>query len=100
MPQAIFLNSRQRTISPIEVFGLADLQSLVEGWIEAAPCSLNAILYVNEEGLLRKLPYGFRLSGGGNFFGNGVLVGPASRDGEDTNFYLPPKVLADIVTFF
>ncbi len=55
------------------------MQSVVHGYIERVPYPAYPVnemddLFVNEEGLLINLPYGFKL-GGQMLLGNGLLIG-------------------------
>lgn len=78
--KAIHINAREKKVVYAEVDrykGLRQLQSMVEGFIEQAgklPGTGEA-LWVNEEGLLKRMPYGFRLAGvPGDFVGNGAIA--------------------------
>ncbi|MFC7925163.1 DUF3846 domain-containing protein [Microbacterium laevaniformans] len=81
---------------------LGDYQRVVGGWIEAVDIpDLNATLYVNEEGLLRGLPFNRRATflwwfhvpasrGRGRLVGNAALVGGVNSAGNSTD--LSPAV--------
>lgn len=98
------------TDRPIEIRTfdrLEDYQSAVGGWIEAVDVMpLGSTLYVNEEGLLRQLPFNSRatflcwyelppLRHRTVLVGDAVLVGIPDDDGNDTN--LPEETLALLV---
>lgn len=95
------------TDRPIEIRTfdrLEDYQSAVGGWIEAVDLMpLGSTLYVNEEGLLRQLPFNARatflcwyelahLRRDMILVGDAVLVGIPNEDGDDTD--VPNETLA------
>jgi len=83
---------------------LEDYQSVVGGWIEAVDVPpLGITMYVNEEGLLRKLPFNSRATflwwyevprvrHQAKLVGDAVLVGLPDPDGESTS--IPESTLA------
>lgn len=89
---------------PLEVrefASLEDYQTAVNGWIEAVDVpDLGITIYVNEEGLLRHLPFNSRASflwwyhapgtRQAMLVGDAVIVGLRDQDGNDTD--LPPAV--------
>jgi hypothetical protein len=91
-----------------EFNGLSEYQAAVEGWIEAVDIpSLGATLFVNEEGLLRHLPFNARASfvwwyhvpairNRKMLVGNAVLVGQPNEDGDNTN--VPGGVIITLTT--
>jgi hypothetical protein len=84
---------------PIEVrdfAGLEDYQAAVEGWIEPVDVpDLGITIYVNEEGLLRRLPFNARASflwwyhvpaaRQAMLVGNAVIVGMPDQEGDSTD---------------
>lgn len=92
---------------PVEVLAfqrLEDYQAIVGGWIEAVDVPpLGVTTYVNEEGLLRKLPFNSRatslwwyelphLRHQAMLVGDAVIVGLPDDDGESTD--IPESTLA------
>lgn len=75
-------------IQQVEQDGLADLQRLIEGPIEALPVPgyADAAAYVNEEGLLKGLPANARATQllGIQIVGPAVLCGFDTATGEQT----------------
>jgi len=88
-------DSRPLALQPFD--RLEDYQLAVNGWIEAVDIpDIVATLYVNEEGLLRQLPYNRRATflwwfhapaarGHTRLVGDAVLVGLPDSDGASTN---------------
>lgn len=86
----------------VEFAKLEDYQRVVGGWIEAVDIpSIDATMYVNEEGLLRGLPFNRRATflwwfhmpasrGRAQLVGNAVLVGGVNSAGSSTD--LSPAV--------
>lgn len=85
---------------------LEDYQAAVDGWIEAVDVpSLGITMYVNEEGLLRHLPFNSRASflwwfhvPGAHqamLVGNAVIVGALNENGDSTDV---PTEVVDLLT--
>ena len=85
---------------------LDDYQTAVDGWIEAVEIpSLGITIYVNEEGLLRRLPFNprasflwwFHVPGAHQamLVGNAVIVGALDENGESTDV---PQEVVDLLT--
>ena len=85
---------------------LEDYQAAVGGWIEAVDVpSLGITIYVNEEGLLRHLPFNPRASflwwyhvPGAHqamLVGNAIIVGAPDEDGDSTDV---PQEVIDLLT--
>lgn len=85
---------------------LDDYQVAVDGWIEAVDVpGLGITIYVNEEGLLRRLPFNSRASflwwyhvPGAHqamLVGNAVIVGLPDENGDSTDV---PQVVIDLLT--
>lgn len=85
---------------------LDDYQVAVDGWIEAVDVpGLGITVYVNEEGLLRHLPFNSRVSflwwyhvPGAHqamLVGNAVIVGLPDENGDSTDV---PQVVIDLLT--
>lgn len=81
----------------IDVIDWRTLGKAVGGWIEIAPTPGSPFtMYVNEEGKIDGLPFNPRADRLANRYrdwkdplmGDVVLVGPPTRDGEDTPFTL------------
>lgn len=89
--RAIFINAKEDKVEEVEVSGLKDMQHYVEGYIEVAmEITGNNTLYVNEEGLLLGLNYGFQYEGGHQpFMGNGLICGIDRRTGDTVPSDLP-----------
>lgn len=98
MVQGIVVPSDER--APVEVCefrSLEDYQTAVGGWIEAVDIpSLGITIYVNEEGLLRQLPFNPRATflwwyhqaearQQTMLVGNALVVGLPDRSGESTD---------------
>jgi hypothetical protein len=86
--KAYWIDVTKREISEVEYTGLADLQRMVGGYIEIAFMwqRTRDVLFVDEEGLLKNLTFGFRIPERPDqaFAGNGVLVGREVGDSGDT----------------
>lgn len=85
---------------------LDDYQAAVDGWIEAVDVpSLGVTIYVNEEGLLRHLPFNprasflwwFHVPGAHQamLVGNAVIVGLPDENGDSTDM---PREVVDLLT--
>lgn len=85
---------------------LDDYQAAVDGWIEAVDVpSLGVTIYVNEEGLLRHLPFNprasflwwFHVPGAHQamLVGNAVIVGLPDENGDSTDM---PREVVDLPT--
>ncbi|QZY52859.1 DUF3846 domain-containing protein [Leucobacter tenebrionis] len=85
---------------------LDDYQAAVDGWIEAVDVpSLGITIYVNEEGLLRHLPFNprasflwwFHVPGAHQamLVGNAVIVGLPDENGDSTDM---PREVVDLLT--
>lgn len=83
-----------------------DCQAAVDGWIEAVDVpSLGVTIYVNEEGLLRHLPFNprasflwwFHVPGAHQamIVGNAVIVGLPDENGDSTDM---PREVVDLLT--
>lgn len=95
---------------PLEVCDFANLaayQAAVEGWIEPVDIpDLGITIYVNDEGLLRHLPFNSRASflwwyhvpqaRQAMLVGNAVIVGIPDRNGDNTD--VPDELLALLTT--
>jgi len=88
-----------------ELEKLEDYQAAVDGWIEAVDVpSLGVTIYVNEEGLLRRLPFNPRASflwwyhvPGAHqamLVGDVVIVGPPGDNGDGTDV---PEEVVDLL---
>ena len=84
--KAYWIDTTAQTVSEVEYTGLADLQRMVGGYIEAAMYwDSGNVLFVDEEGLLKGIQIFFRIAGLERpMAGNGVVVGPEIDDGETT----------------
>lgn len=85
---------------------LDDYQTAVDGWIEAVEIpSLDITIYVNEEGLLRSLPFNprasflwwFHVPGAHQamLVGSAVIVGSSDDNGDSTDV---PQAAVDLLT--
>lgn len=95
---------RELPIEVLEFQKLEDYQSVVGGWIEAVDVPpLGITMYVNEEGLLRDLPFNSRATflwwyevpvvrNQAMLVGDAVVVGLPDADGESTS--VPESTLA------
>lgn len=94
--KSYWINAKERTITEVPHEGAADLQKMVEGYIELATYFQGDTLYVNEEGMYN-FDYFFTIEGGHQpFAGNGVLVGKEIGDTANTR---PPKsTLAEVTS--
>lgn len=94
-------------VTEVQLDALEDYQAIVGGWIEAVDIhSLGVTVYVNEEGLLRQLPFNSRAMSLWWYFvpearQTAVLVGPAlvvglpDRNGNSTDI---PANVAEMMT--
>lgn len=90
----------------IELAELEDYQRAVDGWIEAVDLlSFGCTMFLNEEGLIRGLPYNRRATylwwyhvpqarGQARLAGDAVLVGLPARDGRSTDV---PTVVRELM---
>jgi len=89
MTKAIHIDAQSRTITVIDVHDLGDMQKAVGGPIELAPpCGADVNLYVNEEGSINGTRIGFSFGRTPVIFGNGLILGPADKEGYDTDITL------------
>lgn len=98
----------ERPLEQREFARLEDYQAVVGGWIEAVDLhDLGVTVYVNEEGLLRQLPFNSRVSflwwyhvpearQKAMVVGDVVLVGLPDRNGDSTD--LPREVRSRLLT--
>lgn len=89
--RAIWINAKEGKVELIEIDpkkSLKELQERVEGYIELALQFENGDdLYVNEEGIIQQIPYGFTFSSKEHniealFFGNGIICGHNPKTGD------------------
>lgn len=101
MPKAFFINSSKQTIEPVNLTSSDDLPKLINGYFEAVTCNdTDCILYVDEEGLLKHLTTFFAFGSFRSLIaGNGVLGGPWSPDGDDTDVTLTFEEVTKMVRF-
>lgn len=85
--KAYWVNAKEQAVHQADYANLADLQRMVGGHIELAKqWSSGDVLFVDEEGLLKKPAYGFKIAGLDQpFAGNGVMVGREIGDTAETN---------------
>lgn len=103
--RAIKIDSENETVTEIEVCGLRDMQKAVGGLIEVAyrfydlksGLETNTI-YVDEEGLLKNNPYGFRIDGF-SFVGDGLICGFDEISGETDNCTLDVNEIRRSIKF-
>ncbi|MDL9980081.1 DUF3846 domain-containing protein [Microbacterium sp. ASV49] len=93
----------EEPLKPRQLARLEDYQAAVGGWIEAVDVpTLGVTIYVNEEGLLRQLPFNSRVSflwwhhvpgarQKAMLVGDAVLVGLPDRNGDSTD--VPKEVI-------
>lgn len=77
--KALLIDTKSLTVGEVDYTGLADMQRLIGGYIEAAYEWDNGdVLYVDEEGLLKDDQRFFRITVRRDqaLAGNGLLVGP------------------------
>ncbi len=89
--KAYHINSTERVVRQID-YQEGDLQKLVGGWIELAfRWPSGDVLYVDEEGLLKDLRYGFLIPERPDqpLAGNGSLV---EKEIDETGKTGPPKM--------
>lgn len=90
MPRALFIDATARTIRAVEVAHgsamLEDMRKLLDGYIDLAFAFPNGdTLYVDDEGLLKPLRFGFRFALRADdqpLAGNGIVVGCEIDSGE------------------
>lgn len=85
--KAWHIDSSAREVRAVEYADTADLRKLVGGYIEAAyQWSNGDVLYVDEEGLLKRPEHFFRITLRSDqpFAGNGVVVGKECIDANGT----------------
>ncbi len=84
---AIKINAVNQTIEPVHVHSLEDLQAVVGGYIETGlVLESGDYVFVNEEGLINPCDHFFFMNDAIQpFAGNGVVVGPADSEGENTD---------------
>lgn len=95
--KAIHIDSAARTVRPLDVDGLKDMQAAVGGYIEAVTLADGHTLYVDEEGLLKGLRTGF-LFMGRQYMGNGLILGPV-KNADDTDCKLSRSFVAEHTMF-
>lgn len=95
-----------RLIEQREFTGLDDYRAAVDGWLEAIDIhDLGVTIYVNEEGLLRHLPFNSRASflwwyhvpatrQKAMLVGDAVIVGLPARNGDSTD---APQVVRELL---
>jgi hypothetical protein len=81
--KAIFIDAQKNVISYVETTGeIAEIKNIISVKHITAfrPTPLcNDIIYVDDEGLINGIPYGFEINGV-KAYGNGLILG---NDGED-----------------
>lgn len=85
--KAILINAEHQTVSEVTVYGLADMQKAVGGLITVAyQWKGGDVLYVDDEGLLKKPKTGFSIPERTDqpFAGNGLILGSA-RSGNSSD---------------
>jgi|WetSurMetagenome_2_1015567.scaffolds.fasta_scaffold212806_3 hypothetical protein len=99
--KVIFINAENQKITIKQTFILADLQKLVGGLIERAHIlQNNDELYVNEEGLFASENYFFTIKGGHQpFAGNGYIIGPLTKTGDNTSVQSTIEEIEKQITF-
>lgn len=99
--RAIKIDAANRTVTEYENTGLKSLQEAVGGGIEIAfDYPDGSTCYVNEEGLLGSTQNFFMTFYGHQpFAGNGVIVGPLDKEGNDTAFTGDLKTIQNSTTF-
>jgi hypothetical protein len=99
--KALFINAKEQKFEEVTISSLQDLQKYVEGSIAHAPSEFgNQRLYVNEEGMINQIPYGFSIGSFGPYYGNGVMLGPVDHAGNETDVGVPVKVLEMVTGFY
>jgi hypothetical protein len=89
--KAIHIDAENKRVLPIEIGSLEDMQKAVGGYIEtAARFKQGDYLFVDEEGLLKPVKFGFGIQfpgtgDAGIYAGNGLITGPADEDGNETD---------------
>lgn len=85
--KAILIDSAARAVREIDIDGLKDMQEAIGGYIEAAyyfPDKIGNVLFVDEEGLLKRQEHFFWFAGRPDqpLAGNGLIVGKELYDAE------------------
>ncbi|WP_409048298.1 DUF3846 domain-containing protein [Microbacterium sp. HA-8] len=109
MPKGIYIPADQEApLEHRELQGLEDYQTVVGGYIEAVDLpEAGATLFVNEEGLLRKLPFNPRATFLWWFWvpaarykamlvGDAILVGSSDQRGDETD--VPEPLAASLLS--
>lgn len=107
MVRGIYLPAEAgRALEEHEFNTLEDYQSAVGGWIEAVDLhTLGVTIYMNEEGLLRHLPFNSRATflrwyyvpesrQQAMLFGDAIIVGLADRNGDSTDV---PRAVCELL---
>lgn len=102
---ALVINPKQGKIHQIvdipEEQVLEFMQKTVGGYIERAGTFLGHDVFCDEEGLLKKLEFGFRLDSlSCDVRGVGIILGPPDKDGNSTSCTLDPISFVDRLKFF
>ena len=99
--KAVKIDSKEKTITDIDVNGLPDLQAIVGGLIATALIFPNGdTLFVDDEGLFKNPENFFEHSDGYQpFAGNGVLVGTHPKNGEVLGVLTTAEQLTPKITF-
>ena len=84
--RALLIDAAAREIRAVEYEGLRDMQTLLGGYLEVAKQWSNGdVLYVDEEGKLKRNLFGFLLPDRRDIYaGNGLVVGPEVGDTAET----------------
>ena len=107
MVQGIYVPMIDGELEVREFAQTSKLQGSVGGWIEAVDVPDPGItIYVNEEGLVRRLPFNSRASfvwwyhvpgaTQAMLVGNAVIIGQPDEDGNDTDV---PQTVIDLLTY-
>lgn len=94
--RVIVIDAQNHTIREEKIDGtqtLKELQRIVGGNIDTAFRLFTHDCYVDDEGLLKELPYGFLFDGYGAFAGNGVIVSH-DRHGNTTEATLDLELIS------
>ena len=105
--RAIWVNSKDQTVTEVDCVGLEDLQNRVGGFIEMAYQWPNQdVLFVDEEGLLKgDFKFCFLLLERTDqpFIGNGIIIGTGrngeTRPAKHTWEQIKSKIIFGTVTF-
>lgn len=109
--RCIIINAKERTITEgdnpaQDKSGLEFMQKTVGGYIQIAAYVKttkqgNDVLYVDEEGLLKNLGYGFVYHGAHQpFVGNGIICGVEDKDGNTVAAKISLEDVRKRVRFF